>query len=60
MKYAPFKGTDYPKGILESTEALLHRCLGLIENYWLKNPQQAYLIGDDITLADISCACEIA
>ena len=38
----------------------LSKSLKLMETYWLKNESQTYLCGNDITIADISGACELA
>ena len=42
---------------LEETVATLKGSLNLIENYWLKG---IYLAGDQISIADLSLACELS
>ena len=32
----------------------------MIEKFWLADPEQKYLISNEMTIADISAACEIA
>ena len=38
---------------------LIKKSLLLIENFWLKDPEQKYLINNELTIADLSAACEI-
>ena len=30
-----------------------------MENYWFADPSKKFMLGDDLTLADISCANEL-
>lgn len=55
---SPFTGKPAPKESIEESMALFKRSLSLMENYWLK--ETSYLTGDQITIADISAACELA
>ena len=45
---------------MNASLAAFNKSLKLIESYWLKDENQKYLIGDEISLADLSAACELA
>ncbi len=53
-------GKPAPKESIEESQFLFKKALKLMESYWLKNENQKYLFGDELTIADISAACELA
>lgn len=54
----PFTGKTAPKEAIEESLVLFRRSLALMENYWLKDTP--YLTGAEVTIADLSAACELA
>ena len=55
---APFTGKPAPQEAIQESMELLKRSLALMERYWLKdNP---YIAGNEISIADLSAACELA
>ena len=53
-------GKPAPKEAIDESLLIIKKALTLMETYWLKDPKQLYLIGNEITLADLSAACELA
>eukprot|EP00347_Sterkiella_histriomuscorum_P001079 403373409 len=45
---------------LVNSHSILTKSLKLLETYWLADPSKKYLITNEITIADLSAACEIA
>eukprot|EP00347_Sterkiella_histriomuscorum_P010089 403338718 len=54
---SPLTGKPAPKEAIVESLALLKRALKLMDTYWLSNSE--YLVGNQLTLADISAACEL-
>ena len=57
---SPFTGKPAPKEAIEESLMILKKSLNLMETYWLKDENQLYLIGNEISIADLSAACELA
>lgn len=53
------RGKPLPQQAIKEARFALEKALGLIENYWLKDPNQKFLVGNEITIADLSFVCEI-
>lgn len=50
-------GSESPPEKVEEAMANMERCLDSIETLWLS--QGKYIVGDEITVADLFAACEI-
>lgn len=50
-------GSETPAGKIESVLASMENCLTSIEDLWLS--QGRYIVGDELTVADLFAACEI-
>ncbi len=57
---SPLTGKPAPKEAIEESLLLMRKALKLMDTYFLKTDQQPYLLGNELTLADISAACEVA
>ena len=56
---SPLTGKPAPKEAIDESLMMLKKSLKLMEDYWLKNENQKYLLGDELSLPDLSCAAEI-
>ncbi|CDW81275.1 glutathione s-transferase theta-1 [Stylonychia lemnae] len=52
-------GKPAPKESINESLMNLKKSFKLMEQYWLKDDKQKYLLGNELTLADFSCASEI-
>lgn len=50
-------GSETPPEKVEEAYANMQRCLDSIEIFWLS--QGKYIVGDELTVADLFAACEI-
>lgn len=55
---SPFTGKPAPKEAIQESLELFKRALGLMERCWLK--ENPYIAGKEISIADLSAACELA
>lgn len=55
---SPMTGKPASDELIAETLVIFKKSLGLLENYWLK--ETPYLCGNEITIADLSAACELA
>lgn len=51
-------GVEVPKEAIDEVLINLKKSLELMETYWLKD--SPYLTGTEVTIADLSAACELA
>ncbi|CDW72288.1 glutathione s-transferase domain-containing protein [Stylonychia lemnae] len=58
--FLPLTQKQVPHDEVINSMNYLKASLQTIETYWLKNPNKKYLITDEVTLADLSAACELA
>ncbi len=56
----PFAGKQVGQQEIDIYFQTLKKSLTLIEKYWLSDTSKPYLIGHELTLADLSAACEAA
>ena len=57
---SPLTGKPAPKEAIEESIVILKKALKLMDFYFLKTDTQPYLMGTELTIADISAACELA
>jgi glutathione S-transferase len=55
----PSRGIKVSENAIKTQYDLTQKALSMIETYWLNDENQKYLIGDEITIADLSLACEL-
>lgn len=59
-KYAsPMMGKPIPDELVQASLLTANTSMRLIQDYWLEGGKRRYLCGDQMSLADISCACEL-
>jgi glutathione S-transferase len=56
----PFLGQKRSDDVEDFHFKLIIKSLRMLENNWLKTESQKFLMGDEITIADLSAACELA
>eukprot|EP00347_Sterkiella_histriomuscorum_P023404 403334766 len=62
MKYSilRFRELCNDQAQIDSAHNDFRKSLKLIENYWLSSQNKQFLVGDQMTLADLTSACEMA